>query len=126
MIRSGTDITVAGWGAVLEEVLAAADELAGVVDVEVVDLRWIAPMDVETVLASVSRTGRLLIVHEAIEFCGVGAELAAKVGERAWHDLAAPIRRLAPARHIYPPADFEADHLVDQPAIVSVIEEMCR
>ncbi len=126
VIRSGSHITVAGWGAVLEEVLAAADELAGAVDVEVIDLRWIAPMDVDTVLSSVARTGRLLVVHEAIEFCGVGAELAATVSERAWSDLTAPVRRLAPPRRIYPPADLEADHLVDQPAIVRVIEEMCR
>lgn len=117
---------MAGWGAVLEEVLAAADDLAGTIDVEVIDLRWIAPMDVDTVLTSVARTGRLLIVHEAVEFCGVGAELAATVSERGWADLTAPVRRLAPPRHIYPPADFEADHLVDQPAVVRMIEEMCR
>ncbi|KMO74832.1 pyruvate dehydrogenase [Mycolicibacterium obuense] len=126
VVRSGSDITVAGWGAVLEEVLAAADDLAGTIDVEVIDLRWIAPMDVDTVLTSVARTGRLLIVHEAVEFCGVGAELAATVSERGWADLTAPVRRLAPPRHIYPPADFEADHLVDQPAVVRMIEEMCR
>ena len=126
VVRSGSDITVAGWGAVLEEVLAAADDLAGTIDVEVIDLRWIAPMDADTVLTSVARTGRLLIVHEAVEFCGVGAELAATVSERGWADLTAPVRRLAPPRHIYPPADFEADHLVDQPAVVRMIEEMCR
>ncbi len=126
VVRSGSDITVAGWGAVLEEVLAAADDLDGTIDVEVIDLRWIAPMDVDTVLTSVARTGRLLIVHEAVEFCGVGAELAATVSERGWADLTAPVRRLAPPRHIYPPADFEADHLVDQPAVVRMIEEICR
>lgn len=126
VVRPGSDITVAGYGAVLEEVLAAADGLAGTIDVEVIDLRWIAPMDFDAVLSSVARTGRLLIVHEAIGFCGVGAELAATVAERAWHHLTGPIRRLAPPRRIYPPADFEADHLVDQTSVVKAIEEMCR
>lgn len=125
-IRRGSDITVAGYGAVLEEVLAAADSLAGTTDVEVVDLRWIAPMDTDSVLASVARTGRLLVVHEAVGFCGVGAELVATVAERAWHRLTAPPRRLAPERRNYPPADAENDYLIGQSDIVSVIEEMCR
>lgn len=100
IVRRGSDVTVAGYGAVLEDVLAAADALAGTVDVEVIDLRWIAPMDVDAVLASVARTTRLLVVHEAVGFCGVGAELAATVAERAWHHLSAPVRRVAPPRHL--------------------------
>jgi pyruvate dehydrogenase E1 component beta subunit len=126
VVRRGSDITVAGYGAVLEDVLAAADALAGTVDVEVIDLRWIAPMDVDAVLTSVARTTRLLVVHEAVGFCGVGAELAATVSERAWHQLSAPVRRLAPPRATYPPADRENDHLIGRPEITHAIEEMCR
>lgn len=126
VVRRGNDITVAGYGAVLEDVLEAADALAGTVDVEVIDLRWIAPMDVDTVIASVARTGRLLVVHEAVGFCGVGAELAATVAERAWHQLSAPVRRLAPQRATYPPADRENDHLIGRAEITHAIEEMCR
>ncbi len=125
-IRSGSDITVAGYGAVLEDVLAAAHALAGTVDVEVLDLRWIAPMDTDSVLASVARTGRLLVVHEAVGFCGVGAELVASVAERGWHLLTTPMRRLAPERRSYPPADGENDYLIGQSDIVGAIEEMCR
>lgn len=123
-VRRGSDITVVGYGALLEEVLAAASQLAGTVDVEVVDLRWIAPMDTDAVLASVARTGRLLVVHEAVGFVGVGAEIVATVAERGWHLLKAPMRRLAPQRRIYPPADHESDYLIGLSDIVETIEEM--
>jgi 2-oxoisovalerate dehydrogenase E1 component beta subunit len=126
IVRSGSDITVVGYGALLEEVLAAAHQLIGTVDVEVVDLRWIAPMDTDTVLASVARTGRLLVVHEAVGFGGVGAELVASVAEHGWHYLNSPMRRLAPARRVYPPADSENDYLIGARDIVNAIEEMCR
>ena len=125
-VRRGSDITVVGYGALIEEVLTAAHRLAGTVDVEVVDLRWIAPMDTDTVLASVARTGRLLMVHEAVGFGGVGAELVAAVAEHGWHDLKSPPRRLAPTRRVYPPADDEQNYLIGVPHIVKAIEEMCR
>jgi 2-oxoisovalerate dehydrogenase E1 component beta subunit len=126
VVRPGSDITVVSYGALLEDVLAAAHQLAGTADVEVVDLRWIAPMDTDTVLASVARTGRLLVVHEAVGFGGVGAEVVAAVAEHGWHYLKSPMRRLAPARRVYPPADSEGDHLVGAHDIVNAVEEMCR
>ena len=126
ILRPGSDITVVGYGALLEEVLAAAHLLAGKVDVEVVDLRWIAPLDTDAVLASVARTGRLLVVHEAVGFGGVGAELVATIAERGSHHLRSPMRRLAPVRRVYPPADSENDYLIGVPDIVSAIEEACR
>lgn len=126
IIRRGSDITVVGFGAILEEVLAAAERLAPAVDVEVVDLRWVAPMDVDTVLESVARTGRLLVVHEAVGFGGVGAEVVATVAERGSHHLTYPIRRLGAPRRIYPPADYEKHYLIGTPEIVGAIEEMCR
>ncbi len=124
-VRRGSDITVVGYGALIEEALAAAYQLVGTVDVEVVDLRWIAPMDTYTVLASVARTGRLLVVHEAIGFAGVGAEVVAAVVEHGWHYLQCRPRRLAPARIVYPPADREQEYLIGIPDIVKAIEEMC-
>jgi 2-oxoisovalerate dehydrogenase E1 component subunit beta len=125
VIRRGSDITVVGFGAVLEEVLAAAELLAPSIDAEIVDLRWIAPMDTATVLASVARTGRLLVVHEAVGFGGVGAEVLATVAEHGWHDVKSPMRRLAAPRRLYPPADYEKHYLISTPAIVAAIEEMC-
>jgi 2-oxoisovalerate dehydrogenase E1 component beta subunit len=125
IVRRGSDITVVGYGAVLEEVLAAADQLAGTIEAEVIDLRWIAPMDTDTVLASVARTGRLLVVHEAIGFGGVGAELVAFVAEHGSHHLRSPMRRLAPQRRVYPPADHENDYVIGIPDITGAVKEMC-
>jgi 2-oxoisovalerate dehydrogenase E1 component beta subunit len=125
VVRRGSNITVVGYGAVLEEVLAAADLLAPTIDVEVVDLRWIAPMDTDTVLGSVARTGRLLVVHEAVGFGGVGAEVVATVAEHGGHHLISPVRRLAAPRRLYPPADYEKHYLVGVSDVVGAIEEMC-
>ncbi len=125
VVRHGADITVVAFGAVLEEVLAAADRLASDIAVEVVDLRWIAPMDTDTVLGSVARTGRLLVVHEAIGFGGVGAEVVATVAEHGSEHLRSPMRRLAAPRRLYPPADYEKHYLIGIPDIVGAIEEMC-
>ncbi|MEI5103129.1 transketolase C-terminal domain-containing protein [Streptomyces sp. PmtG] len=112
VVRRGTDLTIATYGAVTNEVLEAAHALAPDVDVEVVDLRWVAPLDMGTVLESVSRTGRLLIVHEGSKDVGIGAEIAASVAEHGFGALRGPVRRLAPDRRVYPPADFEKDYLI--------------
>jgi pyruvate dehydrogenase E1 component beta subunit len=112
IVRPGTDVTVATFGAVTDEVLEAAHALSPMVDVEVVDLRWVAPVDMDTVLQSVARTGRLLIVHEATKYAGIGAEVAAAVAENGFDSLRCPIHRLAPDRREYPPADFENDYLI--------------
>jgi 2-oxoisovalerate dehydrogenase E1 component len=109
--RPGTDATVVTYGMHRHLAVAAADQLAadGVGSVEVVDLRTISPLDTETVLASVARTGRCLVVHEDNISFGVGAEVAALVAEHAFFDLDAPVRRLAtpdvPAFPFAPPLE---------------------
>ncbi|WP_405573463.1 pyruvate dehydrogenase [Streptomyces phaeochromogenes] len=112
VVRRGTDLTIATYGAITHEVLEAAHALDPEVDVEVVDLRWVAPLDMDTVLRSVARTGRLLIVHEGSKDVGIGAEIAAAVAERGFDALRGPVRRLAPDRRAYPPADFEKGYLI--------------
>jgi len=93
--RAGTDATVLAWGAMLREALAAADNLAGEgIDAEVVDLRTISPLDRETVLDSVRKTGRVVVVHEAPKSGGFGGELAATIAEEAVLYLEAPIERV--------------------------------
>jgi pyruvate dehydrogenase E1 component beta subunit len=82
-------------------------------------------MDTDTVLASVARTGRLLVVHEAVGFGGVGAELVATVAEHGSHHLKSPMRRLAPQRRVYPPAESENDYLIGVADIVGALKEMC-
>ncbi|UVO49675.1 dehydrogenase E1 component subunit alpha/beta [Sphingomonas sp. SUN019] len=93
--RPGRDLTIVAWSWAVQEALAAADLLAvDGVEAEVIDLRSIVPLDMATVLESVGRTGRALIVHAAVEFGGFGAELAARIQEAAWGRLKAPVARL--------------------------------
>lgn len=112
IVRRGTDLTVATFGAITLDVLEAAHALAPEVDVEVVDLRWVAPLDMDTVLRSVARTGRLLVVHEGSKDVGIGAEIAASVAERGFDALRGPVHRLAPERRTQPPANFESDYMI--------------
>jgi pyruvate/2-oxoglutarate/acetoin dehydrogenase E1 component/TPP-dependent pyruvate/acetoin dehydrogenase alpha subunit len=93
--RPGKDLTILSWSWAMQEALAAAELLAAEgVEAEVVDLRSIVPLDMPTVLKSVSKTGRLLITHAAVEFAGFGAEIAARIQEAAWGSLKAPVARV--------------------------------
>jgi len=95
VLREGPDVTLISWGAVVRETVAAAEELAADgIDAEVIDLATLKPYDEETVLASVSKTGRCVIVHEAARTGGVGAEIAALIAERALLSLLAPVVRV--------------------------------
>ena len=105
--RTGSDVTVIATSEMVWEALAAADVLAREnVQVEVVDPRTLSPLDGDTLVASAQKTGRVLIVHEAWRFCGVGAEIAAVIYEQAFRKLKSPIRRLAhlDVPHPYSPA----------------------
>ena len=96
VVQDGLDVTVVAYGAMLHNCLTAAEqsEEEEGISSEVVDLRSLMPFDVETVLSSVQKTGRLVIVHEAPRTCGFGAELAATVGEKALLHLQAPVTRI--------------------------------
>ncbi len=97
--REGKDLTLVTFSYCLLQALEAAEELVADygIDVEVVDLRSIVPLDMETVYASVAKTGRLLAVHESQSNCGIGAEVVARIYEEAPHLLTAPARRLGMA-----------------------------
>lgn len=96
IVRSGTDATVVAWGMTVLMAHEAAEALSKEgISVEVIDLRTLIPLDFETVLASIMRTGKLLIAHEAPRTCGFGAELAARAAEAAFLYLDAPIQRVA-------------------------------
>jgi 2-oxoisovalerate dehydrogenase E1 component beta subunit len=91
VLREGKHVTVIAWGAMLYEALASAQECeAQGIDTEVIDLRTLWPVDIETIIASVKKTGRVVIVHEAPKACGFGAELLALIGEKAFLHLEAP------------------------------------
>lgn len=102
-LREGSDITLVSWGASVHETLQAAERLAEQgVSAEVIDVACVKPLDLDTLEASVRKTGRCVIVHEAPKSCAVGAEIAASLYERALLDLQAPIQRVT-APDIPPP-----------------------
>ncbi len=95
VVRPGADVTLIAWGAMLLEALAAAEEVAREgVDVEVIDPRTLWPLDIDTIVESVQKTGRVVIVHEAPKACGFGAELVALINEKAFLSLQAPPKRV--------------------------------
>jgi pyruvate/2-oxoglutarate/acetoin dehydrogenase E1 component len=90
--REGSEMTVVAYGSAVHIALQAAEELGE--DIEVLDLRTLCPIDGEAILASARKTSKVLVAHEATRSCGVGAEVAALIGEQAFEDLDAPVRRL--------------------------------
>jgi 2-oxoisovalerate dehydrogenase E1 component len=126
VVRPGNDLTVVSVSRMVHDVLAAADEVAAEgISVEVIDLRTVAPLDMETVLASVRRTNRLMIAHEAVVPFGIGAEIAATVAKEALCDLDAPIERIGAAATPPPYApQLEAAWLPDRAVIADAIRRL--
>lgn len=111
-LREGDDCTVVTWGAMTHETMKAAAELEkDGISCEVIDLASISPIDIETILESVEKTGRLVIVHEAALSGGVGGEIAALVAERGLYDLHAPIRRVTGYDTVMPLFRLEMEYL---------------
>lgn len=123
ILREGEDVTLVTWGAMTVDVLKAAEHLATQgVSAEVIDLATISPIDSETILDSVAKTGRLVIVHEAARNCGVGAEIAAIVAEHGMYDLVAPIRRVTGFDTVMPLYRLENDFIPSIPRIVDTVK----
>jgi 2-oxoisovalerate dehydrogenase E1 component beta subunit len=111
-LREGADVTLLSWGAMTIETLKAAEQLAAEkISCDVLDVASLSPIDFESILDSVVKTGRLVIVHEAARHCGVGAEIAATVTEHALYDLLAPIRRVTGYDTIMPLYRLEHDYI---------------
>jgi 2-oxoisovalerate dehydrogenase E1 component len=126
VLRTGQDVTVVALALMAQHTLKAAETLAGEgLSVEVIDPRTIAPLDIDTVLVSVAKTGRLLIVDEAFSPFGVGAEIAAQIADRGFDDLDAPIRRL---NGVHTPTPYspplEAAVVPNVAAIVGAIRDL--
>ena len=95
LVREGKSVTVIAWGAMVREAVTAAEQLTEEkIDTEVIDLQTISPMDAESIIASVRKTGRAVIVHEAARTCGLGAEIIAVINEKALLSLLAPVERV--------------------------------
>jgi pyruvate dehydrogenase E1 component beta subunit len=121
-LREGEDVTLVTWGAMTLEVLrAAADLETQGISAEVIDLATLSPIDIDTILASVAKTGRLVIVHEAARNLGLGAEIAALVAERGLYDLLAPIQRVAGYDTVMPLYRLEHDYIPSSQRIVEAV-----
>ena len=123
VVRPGRDVTLAAYGPMVRVALdaATAAEDDGH-QLEVVDLRTLSPLDTETLLESVRRTGRLVVVHEAPATLGVGAELAARVTEEAFYSLQAPVLRVTGFDTPYPSSRLEEDFLPDLDRVLDAVD----
>ena len=123
--RTGADVTLISYGgttATATEAAEAAVEEGW--DCEVVDLRSLSPFDDETVVASVRKTGRAVVIHEAAQFSGYGAEVVARLTEQCFHDLQAPILRVAGFDIPYPPPKLEHHHLPNVDRILDAVARL--
>jgi 2-oxoisovalerate dehydrogenase E1 component len=128
VVREGTDVTVVALALMVQKTLAACDDLAREgLEVELIDPRTIAPLDIDTILASVSKTGRLLIVDESFAPCGIGAEIAAHLADRGFDELDAPIRRLNGAHTPTPYSPpLEASVVPGVETIAQAVRDLCQ
>jgi pyruvate dehydrogenase E1 component beta subunit len=121
--REGSDVTIVSYGRQVHDCLAVAAKLADEgVSCEVVDLRTLVPLDEAAVLASVAKTKRAVIVHEAVQVCGFGAELSSRIHEELFGELAGPVRRVGGANTPVPYAsNLEADFIPQQADIEAAV-----
>jgi pyruvate dehydrogenase E1 component beta subunit len=123
-LREGSDVTIVTWGAMTFETLRAAEQLQkDGVSCEVIDLATLSPIDHDTILESVAKTGRLVIVHEAPRNCGIGAEIAATVAEHGLYDLQAPILRVTGYDTVMPLSRLEYDYIPSIARITDAVRE---
>jgi pyruvate dehydrogenase E1 component beta subunit len=112
ILQEGEDVTLVSWGASMHETLQAAHQLKeDGISCEVIDLASIKPMDIDTILASVEKTGRCVIVHEGAKTCGVGAELSAQIMEHLLPDLIAPVQRVTGYDTVMPYFQLEKQYI---------------
>ncbi|QBQ56060.1 alpha-ketoacid dehydrogenase subunit beta [Nitrosococcus wardiae] len=124
VLRDGTDVTLVAWGAMIHETLAAAEKLEQEgISAEVIDVATLKPLDMGTILESVTKTGRCVIVHEAARTCGVGAEIAAQLAEQGLLNLLAPVQRVTGYDTIMPLFRLEKQYLPDTDSIVAATKK---
>jgi pyruvate dehydrogenase E1 component beta subunit len=124
VLRDGIDITLVSWGASIKETLEAAQELAHRgVDAEVIDVATVSPLDMDTILDSVARTGRCVIVHEAARSCGVGAEIAACLAGEGITSLLAPVKRVTGYDTVMPLYRHEEQYMPGVDRIIDAVRE---
>ncbi len=127
VLREGSDITLVGWGAILREVFVVADRLAdNGISAEVIDVATLKPLDMATILASVEKTGRCVVCHEAPLTGGFGGEIAARLAGEGLMSLLAPVERVAGYDTIMPLARLEHQYLPDEARILGAAQRVLR
>lgn len=123
--REGKDVTLVSWGAMMHETKKAAATLAAEgIEAEVIDVATIKPLDMETILNSVEKTGRCVIVHEAVKTCGVGAEIAAQLAEYGLMSLLAPVQRVTSFSTIVPLYRLENYYFPNETRIIQAVHKV--
>ena len=122
VLREGSDVTLISWGAMIHETLQAAEKLAEQnIQAEVIDVATVKPLDMKTILASVEKTGRVVIAHEAARTCGVGAEISARIVEQGFFSLLAPIQRVTGYDTVMPYAQLEHSYIPNAERIIKSV-----
>ncbi|MFC5232386.1 alpha-ketoacid dehydrogenase subunit beta [Pseudonocardia zijingensis] len=123
VVRPGRDVTLLTYGGMVATCLQAAEAATeDGRDIEVVDLRTLSPLDMDTIARSVDKTGRCVVAHEAPTFAGLGAEVGAAVTERCFYRLEAPVLRVGGFNTPYPPAKFEDRYLPDLDRVLDAVD----
>jgi pyruvate dehydrogenase E1 component beta subunit len=123
VVSEGDDLTVVTWGASVFDCLGALDTLPDDVSVELIDLRTINPIDIDTIVQSVQKTGRAVVVHEAPKTCGLGAEISSIIQEHCFLQLEAPVQRVTGFDTIMPYYKLEKSYLPDATRVASAVRE---
>lgn len=125
ILKEGSDVTLVTWGAMIKETLTAAQQLAQQgISAEVIDVATIKPLDIDTILASVEKTGKLVIIHEAARNCGVGAEIAAQLAEKGLLFLTAPIQRVTGYDTVMPHYKLENYYIPSVKRIITHVNQV--
>ena len=125
VLREGTDITLVSWGAMIRETVESADKLAQQgISAEVIDVATISPLDMNTIIKSVEKTGRCVIIHEAARMCGVGAEIAAGLADACLYHLHAPVKRVTGYDSIMPLYKMEMKYMPSVKRIMKAAKEV--
>ena len=124
IVKKGNDITLIAYGAMVRECMEAAELVKE--SVEIIDLRTLSPMDTATIIKSVNKTGRAIVVHEAPRSCGVGAEVIARINEKALLSLKAPVERVTGLDIIIPLYKLEDEYLPNEKRIAKAINKVMK
>lgn len=125
IVKEGTDVTLVTWGAMMKETIEAAEQLENSgISAEIIDLATISPIDIATILTSVEKTGRCVIIQEAPRTCSVGSEIAAQLAEYAFDVLTAPIQRVSGYDIVMPYAQLEKYYMPSVARILKAVQKI--